>query len=263
MGKVILLLLLLLEGMSARAAAGEPVLQPLVQVYGYRVLRAFPHDSGAFTQGLVMADGVLFESTGLNGRSSLRRVDLETGAVLQSRELPRQYFGEGVAVLGKRIIQLTWRSGVGFIYDLDTFALQRTFAYPAEGWGLTTDGARLIASDGTATLRFLDPETFAEERRLTVVDQAVPVTRLNELEYVEGRIFANVWQTERIAIIDAQSGRVTGWLDLSGLLTPEERARPVDVLNGIAYDQRSGRLYVTGKLWPRLFEIELVPPLGK
>ena len=263
MGKVVLLLVLLLEGVAALSTAGAPVPQAGVPVYGYRVLQAFPHDRRAFTQGLVMTDGVLYEGTGLNGRSSLRRVDLETGAVLQSRELPRQYFGEGITVLGSNIIQLTWRSGVGFIYDRDTFARQRTFTYPAEGWGLTTDGTHLIASDGTATLRFLDPETFAEKRRLTVIDQAGPVTRLNELEYVQGRIFANVWQTERIAIIDAQSGRVTGWLDLSGLLPPEERTRSVDVLNGIAYDVRSGRLYVTGKLWPRLFEIELVPPLGK
>ena len=263
MGKVIILVLLLLEAALSSFAAGEPVSPPVVPVYGYRMVRAFPHDSGAFTQGLVMADGVLFESTGLNGRSSLRRVDLATGTVLQSRELSRQFFGEGVTVLGKRIIQLTWRTGVGFVYDRDTFDLQQNFVYPGEGWGLTTDGTHLIVSDGTAVLRYFDQETFAEKRRVTVVDQAGPVTGLNELEYVGGRIFANVWQTERIAIIDAQNGRVTGWLDLSGLLAPEERARPVDVLNGIAHDSRTGRLYVTGKLWPRLFQIELVPPRGK
>lgn len=263
MGKAIILFLLLLNTALSSFATGEPVPQAAVPVYGYRVLQAFPHDRGAFTQGLVMAEGVLFESTGLNGRSSLRRVDLGTGVVLQSRELPRQFFGEGVTVLGKRIIQLTWRNGVGFVYDRDTFDLRQTFVYPSEGWGLTTDGTHLIVSDGTAVLRYFDPETFAEKRRVTVVDQAGPVARLNELEYVEGRIFANVWQTERIAIIDAQSGRVTGWLDLSGLLTREERARPVDVLNGIAHDSSTGRLYVTGKLWPRLFQIELVPPLGK
>ncbi|MFZ5798893.1 MAG: glutaminyl-peptide cyclotransferase [Thermodesulfobacteriota bacterium] len=255
----IFLLLLILATFAASAAAARAEAIP---VLGYRVLNSYPHDGGAFTQGLVMADGVLYEGTGLHGRSSLRRVDLESGTVLQSRALPRQFFGEGVAVLGNRIIQLTWRSGFGFVYDRDTFALLRTFTYPAEGWGLTTDGRHLIASDGSAILRFLDPETFAEVRRLTVVDQDGPVTRLNELEYVAGSIYANVWQTDRIAVIDAASGRVTAWLDLRDLLPPEERTRPVDVLNGIAYDASNGRLYVTGKLWPRLYQIEPVPPPG-
>ncbi|MHB8790005.1 MAG: glutaminyl-peptide cyclotransferase [Desulfobulbaceae bacterium] len=263
MGTTIMLWLLLLAAAISPAAAGESASRPEVPVYRYRVLQAFPHDREAFTQGLVMADGVLYEGTGLNGHSSLRRVELETGAVLQSRALPDRYFGEGVTVLGNRIFQLTWRSGLAFVYDRETLALRQTLPYPAEGWGLTTDGTHLIASDGTATLRYLDPKTFAEVRQLTVVDQAGPVTRLNELEYVEDRIYANVWQTERIAIIDAASGRVTAWLDLGGLLTPEERVRPVDVLNGIAYDASTGRLYVTGKLWPRLFQLELVPPLGR
>lgn len=264
MVKAILLLLLLLEAsLPSRAAAASGGLPPEVPVYGFRVLNDFPHDREAFTQGLVMADGVLFEGTGLNGRSSIRRVELATGAVLKDRALPRQFFGEGVTVLGNRIFQLTWRSGVGFVYDRDTFALLRTFPYPAEGWGLTTDGVHLIASDGTATLRFLDPETLKEQRRLEVADRGGPVTGLNELEYVEGVIYANVWQTERIAIIDAQSGRVTGWLDLRGLLAGQELSRPVDVLNGIAYDARTGGLYVTGKLWPRLFQIEPVPPPGR
>jgi len=262
MGTTLILWLLFLAA-TFSPAAGEPVSRPEVPVYGYRVLQAFPHDREAFTQGLVMADGVLYEGTGLNGRSSLRRVELESGAVLQRHTLPDRYFGEGVTVLGSRIFQLTWRSGLAFVYDRETLALRQTFTYPAEGWGLTTDGTHLIASDGTATLRFLEPDSLAEVRRLTVVDQAGPVTRLNELEYVEGRIYANVWQTDRVAIIDAQSGRVTGWLDLGGLLTLEERARPGDVLNGIAYDAPTGRLFVTGKLWPRLFQIELVPPLGK
>lgn len=265
MGTTIILWLLLLTAAfsPAGADAGEQASRPEIPVYGYRVLQTFPHDREAFTQGLVMADGVLYEGTGLNGRSSLRRVELETGAVVQSRALPDRYFGEGVAVLGNRIFQLTWRSGLAFVYDRETLALRQTFPYPAEGWGLTTDGIHLIASDGTATLRFLDPETFAEVRQLTVVDHAGPVTRLNELEYVEGRIYANVWQAERIAIIDAASGRVTAWLDLGGLLSPEERTRPVDVLNGIAYDASTGQLFVTGKLWPRLFQIELVPPLDR
>jgi glutamine cyclotransferase len=263
MGTTIILWLLLLTAAIFPAAAGEPASRPEVPVYGYRVLNAFPHDREAFTQGLVIADGVLYEGTGLNGRSSLRRVELKTGTVLQRHALPDRYFGEGVTVLGSKIFQLTWRSGLAFVYDRETLAPRQIFPYPAEGWGLTTDGTHLITSDGTATLRFLEPDSFAEVRRLTVVDQAGPVTRLNELEYVEGRIYANVWQTDRVAIIDAASGRVTGWLDLGGLLTPEERALPVDVLNGIAYDSRSGRLFVTGKLWPRLFQIELAPPPGR
>lgn len=260
---IILSLLLLAAALSSSAMGEQGALPPEVPVYGYRVCKVFPHDSEAFTQGLAMADGALYEGTGLNGRSSLRRVVLETGAVLRSRVLPREFFGEGVTVLGNRIFQLTWRSGIGFVYDRNTFALLRTFIYPAEGWGLTTDGTRLIASDGTATLRFLDPESLKEQGRLEVVDRSGPVGGLNELEYVEGSIYANVWQTERIAMIDAQSGRVTGWLDLSGLLTVEERSRPVDVLNGIAYDSRTGRLYVTGKLWPRLLQIELAQPPAK
>lgn len=259
---LLLLLLLFLRPPLPELAAGEfPSQRPPTPIHGYRVLQSFPHDPGAFTQGLVIADGVLYEGTGLNGRSSLRRVDLATGTVLQSRLLPAQYFGEGIAVLGERIFQLTWRSGVGLVYDHASFALLQTLSYPAEGWGLTTDGTHLIASDGSASLRFLDPETFTEVRRLAVTDQGRPVARLNELEYVAGQILANVWQTERIAIIEPASGRVSGWLDLSGLLSDEERGRGVDVLNGIAFDSHSGRLYVTGKLWPRLFAIEPVPPL--
>lgn len=263
MATTIILWLLLLTAPFSPADAGESASRLEVPVYGYRVLQTFPHDREAFTQGLVMADGVLYEGTGLNGHSSLRRVELETGAVLQRRALPDRYFGEGVAVLDSRIFQLTWRSGLAFVYDRETLALRQTLLYPAEGWGLTTDGTHLIASDGTATLRFLEPESFAEVRRLTVVDQAGPVTRLNELEYVDGRIYANVWQTERIAIIDAASGRVTAWLDLQGLPVAEKHAGHEDVLNGIAYDARTGLLYVTGKLWPRLYQLELVPPLGR
>lgn len=257
--RTILSLALLLLALGGPGAGAE--LAATAPVHGYRVLQAYPHDPGAFTQGLVIADGVLYEGTGLNGRSTLRRVDLATGAVLQSRALPEHYFGEGVAVLGDRIFQLTWRSGVVLVYDRVSFALQQTIAYPAEGWGLTTDGSHLIASDGSASLRFLDPDTFAEVRRLAVTDQGRPVARLNELEYVGGVILANVWQTERIAMIDPASGRVIGWLDLAGLLPAGERGRGVDVLNGIAFDSRSGRLYVTGKLWPLLFAIEPVPPL--
>ncbi len=232
-----------------------------VPVYGYQIVKTYPHDPDAFTQGLVYVDGVLYEGTGLNGRSSLRRVDLESGQVLQRRDLAEEYFGEGIAVFGKRIIQLTWRSRVGFVYDRETFALQRQFSYPTEGWGLTHDGKSLIMSDGTATLRWLDPENFAETRSVVVRDQNGPVVNLNELEYIRGEVYANIWQTDRIARIDPQTGRVTGWIDLQGLLSLEERqSSAADVLNGIAYDAANDRLFVTGKLWPKLFEIKLIPP---
>ncbi|GIV85068.1 MAG: glutamine cyclotransferase [Candidatus Roseilinea sp.] len=231
---------------------------PAVITYTYTVVGTYPHDPTAFTQGLVYADGVLYESTGLYGRSSLRRVALETGEVLQRHDLPAEYFGEGLTLFDGRLIQLTWQNHTGFVYDAASFALQQTWAYPTEGWGLTHDGAHLIMSDGSATLRFLDPTTFQVQREVLVTDGGRPVVRLNELEYVNGEVFANVWQTDRIARIDPKTGRVLGWIDLSGLLAPEER-RGADVLNGIAYDAQDGRLFVTGKLWPKLFEITLVP----
>lgn len=201
---------------------------------------------------------MLYESTGLYGRSSLRRVALETGEVLQQRDLPAEYFGEGLALFDGRLIQLTWQNNTGFVYDAASFALQQTWTYPTEGWGLTHDGAHLIMSDGSATLRFLDPRTFQAQREVLVTDGGRPVGLLNELEYVNGEVFANVWQTDWIARIDPQTGRVLGWIDLSGLLAPEER-QAADVLNGIAYDAQNGRLFVTGKLWPKLFEITLAP----
>ena len=235
-------------------AAAEPV-----PSYSLQVIKAYPHDPEAFTQGLVIADGVLYEGTGLRGRSSLRRVDLETGNVLQSLELDPQFFGEGVTVLGGRIYQLTWQSHVGFVYDKDSFELLGEFQYPTEGWGITHDGERLIMSDGTATLHFLDPETLEEIGQVQVYDDSGPVIRLNELEYVQGEVYANVWQTDRVARIDPGTGRVTGWIDLSGLLGPEDYSPPVDVLNGIAYDAATDRLFVTGKLWPKLFEIAILP----
>jgi glutamine cyclotransferase len=207
---------------------------------------------------LVFEDGVLYEGTGLNGRSTLRRVELETGEVLQIHELPAQFFGEGVTVYGNDIIQLTWQSHVGFVYDRDSFELLQEFNYSTQGWGITHDGERLIMSDGTATLYFLDPETFEEIGRVGVYDNDGSVNRLNELEYVQGEIYANVWQTNCIARIDPQTGQVVGWIELKGLLTPEDRGEPVDVLNGIAYDAENARLFVTGKLWPKLFEIELI-----
>jgi glutamine cyclotransferase len=233
---------------------------PVITVLTYKVVNTYPHDRGAFTQGLVFESGVLYEGTGLHGRSTLRRVELETGDVLQMRELPEQFFGEGVTIYGNEIIQLTWQSNVGFVYDKESFELIKEFNYPTEGWGITHDGERLIMSDGTSTIHFLDPETFEEIGLIEVRDNEGPVIRLNELEYIQGEIYANVWQTDRIARIAPQTGQVTGWIELKELLSPEDRSEPVDVLNGIAYDAANDRLFVTGKLWPRLFEIELVPP---
>ena len=258
------LLLILCACLGALACSDSPTgsdasnLPPQAPAYGYTVVRAYPHDREAFTQGLAFDDeGALYESTGQRGESSLRRVELSSGAVLQRHDLPAALFGEGVAVFGGRIIQLTWQAGRAFVYDKDSFDLLREFTYRTEGWGLTHDGRRLILSDGTATLYFLHPDTFAETARLTVRDHRGPVIRLNELEYVRGEIFANVWQTDRIARIDPHTGHVTGWIDLTGLLPPGDRRRPVDVLNGIAYDPRTDRLFVTGKWWPKLFEISL------
>ena len=230
-------------------------------VAGYRVIHVFPHDPEAFTQGLVYLNGVFYEGTGLNGRSTIRKVRIENGQVLQLQKLDSQYFGEGIAVFGDTLFQLTWTSGIGLLYDLTSFQRTGTFTYAGEGWGLTHDGTRLIMSDGTATLRLLDPATRKLLSRLTVRDGGVPVVNLNELEYVNGEIFANVWQTERIARISPRTGVVTGWIDLKGLLTPREQAQSVDmVMNGIAYDSAGDRLFVTGKLWPKVFEIKIVPP---
>ena len=227
-------------------------------VAGYQVVKIYPHDPQAFTQGLVYADGFLYEGTGLNGRSGIRKVKLESGEVVQVQPLESRFFGEGIAVLPDRIVQLTWQSGVGFVYDRTTFQRTRTFNYSGEGWGLTFDGTRLIMSDGTAWLRFIDPGTLKETGRLQVKDGGRPVPHLNELEVVKGEILANVWQTDRIARISPKSGEVTGWIDLAGILDPNDAAN-VDVLNGIAYDAAGDRLFVTGKLWPKLFEIRIRP----
>ena len=241
-------------------AANVPAVtgQGVATTYGYRVVNAYPHDSRAYTQGLVYRDGFLYESTGLNGRSTLRKVRLETGEIVQEHRLDAKYFGEGLTDWNSRLVQLTWQTNVGFVYDLTTFKPVRTFAYSGEGWGLTHDGKRLIMSDGESSgeLRFVDPSSFKELGRLTVRDQNRPVGNLNELELVNGEIFANIYQTDRIARIDLSSGRVTGWIDLEGLLPVADR-RGADVLNGIAYDRAGDRLFVTGKLWPRLFEIRL------
>ena len=235
----------------------SPDLTPIQ--YTYRVVNTYPHDSNAFTQGLVWDDGIVYEGTGLNGRSSLRRVDLLTGTVQQQIDLEEQYFGEGIVVFDDRIIQLTWRNNTGFVYDKNSFAQLDTFSYPTEGWGITSDGERLIVSDGTYALYFWDPETLAQIGSVSVYDDRGLVRSLNELEYVNGEVFANVWQTTRIARIDPGNGRVTGWIDLSGILDQSTLTQPVDVLNGIMYDPIEDRLFVTGKLWPTVFEIELIP----
>jgi len=231
-----------------------------VPAYGYTVVRSFPHDRDAFTQGLIYRNGFLYEGTGLFGKSGIRKVKLETGEVLQTKPISADYFGEGITDWNGNLVQITWQSQVGFVYDLDTFERKKTFTYTGEGWGLTHDGTRLIMSDGQpeGALRFLDPVTLKETGRIIVRDTRGPVTYLNELEYVKGEIFANIWQTDRIARISPKDGRVIGWIDLSGLLSAAERGTPNAVLNGIAYDAAGDRLFVTGKLWPRVFEIKLV-----
>jgi glutaminyl-peptide cyclotransferase len=219
----------------------------------------YPHDPRAFTQGLVYQDGFLYEGTGLNGESTIRKVRLENGEVLQVKKIEPRHFGEGIAIVGQSLIQLTWQSQVGFVYDLATFERTKTFTYKGEGWGLVYDGKRLIMSDGTPTLRFLDPKTLEETGRMVVKDGGVPVEDLNELEVVKGEILANIWNVDRIARIDPATGEVTGWIDMRGLLNPRDAAQGADVLNGIAYDAAKDRLFVTGKKWPKLFEIKIVP----
>lgn len=230
---------------------------PGVPTYTYEVINAYPHDKGAFTQGLVFHQGALYESTGLNGSSSLRRVELETGKVLKKIDVPTRFFAEGLALFNGRLYQLTWQAQRGFVYDLDTFNKLREFSYAGEGWGLTRDAHSLIMSDGSSRVRFLDPDTFEVRRLITVQDGGRDVLQLNELEYIKGEIYANIWMNDRIARIDPQSGKVNAWIDLSGLLLPAARQDPMAVLNGIAYDEDSDRLFVTGKLWPKLFEIKL------
>ena len=225
----------------------------------YKIVHTYSHDPQAYTQGLIYLDGHLYESTGINGRSSLRMVDLETGHVEQEIPVPSKYFAEGLTNWGSMLVQLTWLAHTGFVYDRFSFRQLRTFHYDGEGWGLTQDGRNLILSDGTATLRFLDPEAFSVTRSIVVKDGNSPVTELNELEYVHGEIYANVWHTDRIARIAPTTGKVLGWIDLSGLLPADQHPDPEAVLNGIAYDAAHNRLFVTGKLWPKLFEIEVVP----
>ncbi len=252
----------LISCLDEQRVTPEPAPQKVTQTCSYSVVNYYPHDDNAFTQGLTFHDGVLYEGTGLRGRSSLREVDLETGDILRIRHLPDQFFGEGITVFKDSILQLTWRANTGFIYDKDTFDLTGEFSYPTEGWGITHDGNNLIMSDGTSSLYFLDPDSFRQINRIEVHDDEGPVSNLNELEYIKGEIYANVWQTDRIAIIDPKTGFVNSWIDLSGILDPEDRSKHVDVLNGIAYDSKHDRLMVTGKLWPKIFVIDLIP-LGR
>lgn len=226
------------------------------------ILEQRPHDPGAFTQGLLWHEGHLYESTGLYGRSSLRRVDPESGEVLQQINLPREFFAEGLELLDERLIQLTWRENTAFVYDLATFEQINQFSYDGEGWGLAYDGERLIMSNGSSELTFRDPETFAALNVVTVRLDGEPVRRLNELEYVNGFVYANVWQTDNILKIRPESGEVAAVIDASGLLTPQER-QGADVLNGIAYNPQTERFYITGKLWPTMFEVNFVPKQEK
>lgn len=230
---------------------------PAVAKHGYEVVNAFPHDSGAFTQGLIFVDGKLYEGTGQEGRSSLREVELQSGRVLKKVDVPMPFFGEGITLLNGKIYQLTWQHQIGFIYNAQTLEKTGEFNYTGEGWGITNDGHSLIISDGSNRLKFIDPDSFRAIKTIAVTDGATRVNQLNELEYVKGEIYANIWHDQRIVTIDPQSGRVTGWIDLSGLLQPGAVTDEEAVLNGIAYDQASGRLFVTGKLWPQLFEIKL------
>lgn len=246
--------------------ASQAPARPEIARYGYRVVKLYPHDRRLFTQGLVYEDGFVYEGTGLYGQSAIYKRDLQTGKTVKMLRLPEKYFGEGITLFGDKLIQLTWQSNVGFVYKKDTFTPLSEFKYTGEGWGLTQDGKRLILSDGTSILRFLDPNTFAETGRIQVRDQGRPVEFINELEFIpaaplrvgDGSVYANIWRTERIAIIDPQTGRVTGWIDLSGLFPPPTDDEDDRVLNGIAWLPQTKHLLVTGKLWPRMYEIELV-----
>jgi glutaminyl-peptide cyclotransferase len=225
----------------------------------YRIVHVYPHDRQAFTQGLIFLDDHLYESTGINGKSSLREEDLETGRILLLKDVSEKYFAEGLTDWGNTLIQLTWQAHVALVYDRTRFRFLHALQYDGEGWGLTHDSKNLILSDGTATLRFFDPATFKDLRHVTVKDHGKPVPQLNELEFVHGEIYANIWHSDRIARIAPATGKVLGWIDLSGLLPASERSSDEAVLNGIAYDAAHDRLFVTGKLWPKLFEIKVIP----
>ncbi len=248
---------LVLTWMGISPCLAEDQAPPIIGAY--EVVQRFPHDPDAFTQGLVIHEGNLFESTGLNGQSTLRQVDLKTGKVLRHVTLPDEYFAEGLALHQDKLYQITWKSQRGFIYDKSTLKFEKTFEYQGEGWGLTSDGKQLIMSNGSDTLSFHQPETFAKTGSIRVTYQGQSLTQLNELEFINGEIFANVWRTDLIVRIDPQTGRVTGVLNLKGILPDTERTARTDVLNGIAYDASNHRLIVTGKRWPSLFEIKIKP----
>jgi glutamine cyclotransferase len=249
---------ILISAIVLAACSCAPSQRQVIE-YGYEVVHTYPHDPSAFTEGLFYLDGFLYESTGLEGQSSVRKVRLENGEVVQKYDLPAQYFGEGIINWKDRLIQLTYKTQVGFISDLATFKLQRQFEYPGEGWAMTQDGKRIIMSDGTSELRFWDPETLKEVGRITVTEENYPVKNVNELEWIKGEIYANVWTTDRIIRIDPETGKVVGRVDLSGILSDADRiGGQTDVLNGIAYDAKLDRIFVTGKKWPKLFEIRLV-----
>jgi glutamine cyclotransferase len=236
-------------------STATPVAADQVPAYGYQIVNTFPHDTGAYTQGLQFVDGQFYESTGRHGSSSLRRVEIETGAVLQQHDVAEEFFAEGLAVVGDQVHQLTWQEGVAFLYDRDTFAEVARFDVDTEGWGLTYDGKRLIMSDGSDTLYLRDPQTFEETGRIAVRYLGQPLTRLNELEYIDGEVWANVYQSDYIVRINLETGQVVGVIDLGGLLQNVPVTEPVDVLNGIAWDAENDRLFVTGKWWPAVFEI--------
>lgn len=267
-GKLVIFLFMLLaiatscshgSEITPKTVIPEPSSPKSVLNYTYAIVNRYPHDLNAFTEGLAYENGFLYEGTGLNGRSSIRKVDLNTGDILQIHEIPDQYFGEGITLYKDTLIQLTWKSHTGFVYNQKTFKLLSQFSYPTEGWGLTCDSDHLIMSDGSSTLYFLNPDTYKITGEIEVRDKTIPITNINELEYINGDIFANIWQTNKIAIIEPSNGQVTGYIDLSGLLSDQDYTGKVGVLNGIAYDATSDRLFVTGKLWPLLFEIKLVP----
>ncbi|MFW6149783.1 MAG: glutaminyl-peptide cyclotransferase [Atribacterota bacterium] len=229
-----------------------------IPILQYEIIDIFPHDSESFTQGLVWKDGFLYEGTGLYGQSSLRKVEPGTGIILHQRNLPDNFFGEGITIFKDRIYQLTWKEQTGFICDLETFQLLETFSYGYEGWGITHDGEYLIISDGTNVLRFLDPFTLRKIKQIEVHERQNNVDQINELEYIKGYIYANIWQTDRIAIIDPETGKVSAWLDLSGILNQKDMNQKIDVLNGIAYDAKNDHLFITGKLWPKMFKIRVI-----
>ena len=258
-----LLAFLFLNFIFLASAASVFAATGAIPVESYRIVHVYPHDANAFTQGLVFVNGMLYESTGQRGQSSLRMVDLASGRVLQKHDLAAKYFGEGLTDWQSHLIQLTWQSHLGFVYDTFSFQTIRTFTYPWEGWGLTHDSRHLILSDGTSVLHLIDPSTFKPAGKIQVTAAGQPVMNLNELEYIHGEIYANIWETNRIARISPATGKVIGWIDLSGLRPPSTQQNDNAVLNGIAYDNEHDRLYVTGKLWPNLYEIKLIPATSR